>query len=831
MSLDRGHSTHTFGAFFALAATAFATHLHAQAASGEPAPDAAETVVVTGRAGLDDAQKVDLSYAVTRISNESLRMDAPMGVADALQAVPGFWVESSGGEASANIRARGIPQEGFSAVGMQEDGLPIQHDAGLGWLNADQSFRLDETIDRIEVVRGGPASMFASNAPGGVVNFITRRPGNVAQGLLKAESSDFGLLRADGWYGGPVGDWRVGFGGFYRVDDGVRDPGYTANEGGQLRVAIGRDFEGGTIDFNVKRIDDSVIFYTGLPLTNDADGDVTGVPGVDARFGTLSGPDTEHVTLRTANGLFDLDVGRGTDVELTQLTARLTYDLPADWKLQNGLRYRESEASRIGLFPGTPVTAASRMADYNARARALVPGAVGAQLRYMSAPNEIFNVNSQNGNGLVVDGALRQVRTPLDELMNDIRVLKDFTIAGQRHGVALGAYVARVDETFQRYSANGLIDVRDNARLLNVVAVDANGNALGTITENGVTRYGTEFANGSGESTTYALYASDEWQITDAFRIDLGARWETVSTEGSVEQPVTLNLGGPTISDDALISGSGTFVPFDKSFDDWGWTAGFNWQFTPSSGVFARYTSTFRLPSVGSYITNATATPVTQEMEFIEAGYKFSRDRMTFYATAFNTQYDSFDFTEGRFDSTGALVTRTAYTDTKTIGLELEATYAPVEWFDIQLSSTLQDPEYGDFVTQVLQNGQQVTQDFTGNRLVRIPKVSYRVTPAVTFLGDRARVELDYEYYGDRFSEAANQVTLPSYDVVDLNASFGVSKQMTFYLHAENLLNEIGLTEGNPRAGQFVSGELGSPFYVGRPIYGRNYRFSAVWSF
>lgn len=348
----------------ALASLQATQNAHSQ---DSPKAPALETVVVTGRAGLDEVSKVDVSYAVTTITSESLRMDAPLGVADALGSVPGFWVESSGGEASANIRVRGIPQEGFSSVGMEEDGLPVQHDPGLGWLNADQAFRLDDTIERIEVVRGGPASMFSSNAPGGVVNFITRRAGDVADGSIKLESSDYGLRRFDGWYGMPVGDWRVGFGGFYRADDGVRDPGYTANEGGQLRFSIGRTFESGSIDFNVKHIDDSVIFYTGLPLTYGSDGDVTGIPGIDANFGTLSGPDTKHVTLRDANGTFPLDVSRGTDVELTQYTFKFEYELPGNWKLRNGTRYRESESSRIGLFPNTPVTAASRIAQYRRR--------------------------------------------------------------------------------------------------------------------------------------------------------------------------------------------------------------------------------------------------------------------------------------------------------------------------------------------------------------------------------------------------------------------------------------------------------------------------------
>lgn len=808
-----------------------ATSTHAQEAN--VAQGNIDTIVVTGRAGIEDARKVELSYSVTTLNEESLRMDAPLGVADALGSVPGFWVESSGGEASANIRVRGIPQEGFSSVGMEEDGLPVQHDPGLGWLNADQSFRLDDTIERIEVVRGGPASMFSSNAPGGVVNFITKRPGSTPAGSLKLETSDYGLRRIDGWYGMPVGEWRVGFGGFYREDDGIRDPGFTANKGGQARFSIGRDFERGSIDFNVKRIDDNVIFYTGLPLTYDSDGDVVGIPGIDEKFGTLAGPETRRAILRDADGTFPLDIDRGTDIELTQYTLRFEYDLPGEWRLSNGLRYRESESNRIGLFPNTPVTAQSRL-DSLRDSGVLndIPGAVDVQLRYASNPDAIFDVANQNGNGLLTDGSLRQVSVPLDELINDLRVMREFEIGGQQHDIAFGVYVARVDETFQRYSANSLLEVRDRARLLDYVAVDAAGNPVATLTENGITRYGAEFANGTGESTTWALYASDEWQITDQWRIDLGARYEKIEVEGSVERSAGVNLGGETIADDNILTGTGIRDAFDADYDDFGWTVGANWQFHENSGVFARYTSTFRLPSVGTYITNATAQTVIQTMDFLEAGYKYTSNALSLYATVFNTKFDSFGFTDTVFNpQTGTFDQVTEYTDTDTLGIEVEGTVYLSELFDIGFSAMWQDPEFGSLRPTTIVDGVEVESDFTGNRLVRVPEVSFRITPAVNVLNDKLRVELDYQYFGKRYADAANSVELPKYDVLNANARFSLTDHITFYVRGENLLNEVGLTEGNPRAGQFQSGEADSPFFVARPIFGRNYRVSMLWEF
>jgi outer membrane receptor protein involved in Fe transport len=165
-----------------------------------------EEVVVTGRVGARELTKPELSYAATTVDADRLRFIAPLSTAEAFKSVPGFWVEASGGEASNNVRSRGIPTDGYSSVTIQEDGLTIQHDGGLGWLNADQSFRMDETIARVEAVRGGPSAIFAANSPGGVVNFITRKPADTAEGLVKLQVGDYGMYRTDFYFGSPLGE-------------------------------------------------------------------------------------------------------------------------------------------------------------------------------------------------------------------------------------------------------------------------------------------------------------------------------------------------------------------------------------------------------------------------------------------------------------------------------------------------------------------------------------------------------------------------------------------------------------------------------------------------
>jgi outer membrane receptor protein involved in Fe transport len=154
-----------------------------------------DEIVVTGRAGTDVRTKAETSYSVTNLDETALRLQAPTSVTEALKSVPGFWVEASGGEASGNVRARGVPVDGFGSVQLLEDGIPIQHDPALGYLNGDQVFRLDETVERIEVVRGGPSSVFYPNAPAGAINFIPRKVGDTAEALVKGTIGDDDLYR------------------------------------------------------------------------------------------------------------------------------------------------------------------------------------------------------------------------------------------------------------------------------------------------------------------------------------------------------------------------------------------------------------------------------------------------------------------------------------------------------------------------------------------------------------------------------------------------------------------------------------------------------------
>lgn len=796
-------------------------------AKAETADDAkdANDIIVTGRAGTGERRKSEMSYSVTRIDEQALRMQAPTSVTEALKSVPGFWVEASGGEASGNVRARGVPVDGYGSIQLLEDGIPVQHDPALGYLNADQVFRIDETIERIEVVRGGPASLFYSNAPAGAVNFIPRQVGDHAEGLVKVMLGADSLYRTDFWVGAPVGDWKVALGGFYRSEGGVRDPGFTANRGGQLRATISREWERAKVSLDVKRVDDIVAFYTGIPMRTYADGKIRAVPGFDGHKGTVAGPETERVKMVMGDGsIYDFDNSVGTQVKRTQITGKFEFEPWDGWKIANTTRYNDSWTQRNGVYPNT-LQSASSLLTSQAALLAQAPGATALQFRYVTSPNQVFNTANQNGNGLVIVGGLRGLTLPVKEFMSDTRISRQFEMGGT-HDLTFGYYFANIDEDFSRYSSTALLDVQDNARLLNLVAVDGAGNVLKTFTDNGIYKYGYEWEDARGSQTTHALYLADEWQITPNLRIDGGLRWETMRARGTVGLKKTVSLGTPATS--SISTGSGVYANYDSNFNRATWTLGVDYQFNRHAGLFARYTSANRLPSLGNFVTSPTAKPIVQTMDLGEVGLKYASPLLDIYATGFWTKYNNVGFTNYRFDLNGPAVSEARYADTQTFGLELEGTLRPARWFDLSATATLQDPKYKG-LTYVDATGKSF--DFDGNRLIRIPTMSLRFVPGINLFDGRFRLQGSWEYEGKRYVDTANSVRLPAYATVNLSARFDVSKGLSLYGYVDNLNNSLGLTEGNPRAGELMNGDAGANTFIARPLIGRNFRAALMYRF
>lgn len=102
----------------------------------------------------------------------------------------------------------------------------------------------------------------------------------------------------------------------------------------------------------------------------------------------------------------------------------------------------------------------------------------------------------------MLESGLWNARTHLRTLPDDLRLSKAFdaTAAGQ-HTLTAGVNVQHFEYAQDRLQSTVLTSLRNNPQRLDVLAYDASGNVVGSVTQNGFVRYGNGvtrgFANGS----------------------------------------------------------------------------------------------------------------------------------------------------------------------------------------------------------------------------------------------------------------------------------------------------------------------------------------------
>ena len=384
-----------------------------------------EEVIVTGVGGGNPLTKLESSVAITTKDAEAIAQQGPLNLVDLISVVPGFWAESSGGESGAgNVFIRGLPQDGgFIFMQQLEDGLPVLNEPSVNFLPVDGLAKLDQTVANFEAVRGGSAAVFATGAPGGLINLVTREPGDTPETLLKLQVGDYDHQRLDVVHSGPLSDeWKVLVGGFWRRDDGVRDPGFTANKGYQFRTRLARNIRDGLIWFDYKAIDDSGIFYLPIGVANPNpsggafSGEPQSIPGTDAADFTATSADFRRILLRHPNGVGDRtpDMADGIGADTDQFTAALELELDGGWLVDGKARYSDGDFSFIsGISIGQPVSARSVVDRLVAQAQTLGAGSdpryngargidlrrvAGAVIDYTNS-GASFDIANQNGNG------------------------------------------------------------------------------------------------------------------------------------------------------------------------------------------------------------------------------------------------------------------------------------------------------------------------------------------------------------------------------------------------------------------------------------------------
>ena len=241
----------------------------------------------------------------------------------------------------------------------QIEGSPVYPMATLSFMDNSSMFRLDDTIERTEVVQGGPSVVYSNGQIGATANFILRHGTDTPHGELGLTVGDEGLYRLDGFYGGPVArDWFVSIGGFYRVSDGIRNPQFPADAGGQLTATIYHTFSNGNLLIWARRLRDKNLFITDLPVAVSADGrSISAFPGFNPNTGTFAGNATRDITVEEfpcgtpgcTPGTVSADLANGRGSDLRLLGADLNLEL-GGWSVSDKLGFTAGHMPTNALF-------------------------------------------------------------------------------------------------------------------------------------------------------------------------------------------------------------------------------------------------------------------------------------------------------------------------------------------------------------------------------------------------------------------------------------------------------------------------------------------------
>ena len=761
-----------------------------QAAATDPADDGAQQdgdIIVTAVAR--GQNRLDSSISVSSLGSDAIANTGSRSAAELFRNIPGIRSESSGGEGNANIQSRGIPIStgGAKFLQLQEDGLPILEFGDIAFGNADIFLRTDLNVARVEAVRGGSASTFASNSPGGVINIISRTGEQEGGSLQGTVGADYGEYRLDAVYGGKLSDTlRFNVGGFYRVGEGPRRAGYDGNKGGQIKGNITKTFDGGFFRLNFKYLDDRAIAYLPSPVRV---GGTNGSPNYQALPGLSPNNDTIHsiyftqaVTLDGHNNRETDDIRDGMHPLVKSVGFETQFDVADGWTVSDRFRYADISGRFISPFPAT-VDTAQNLADGI--------GGAGSVVTYANGPNAgkaFANPTSANAIGIVL---FNTRLNSLDNITNDLRLNHKFDLGGGAIDFSVGFYKSRqtidMDWTWSSY----LLDARgDNAALLNV------RNAAGVLqTDNGLVAYGASFFGNCCRRSynldfdTNAPFASLSFN-TGKLTLDGSIRYDAGKVRGFV-------LGdGPVTSFD--VDGNGTISvpetkttieplsatrPLNYSYNYWSYSLGANYRLADDLSIFARYSRGGRAnadryvfggntsPTSGALLTGARPVDFVRQAE---AGLKYQNRGLNLYATGFWARTE-----EQNYEAT----TQRSFANTyRAYGLELEGSYR-VGGLSVAASGTYTS-------AKIVASNDPTT---IGHRPRRQAEFVYRVAPEFTtgmFSIGASAVGTTSSYTQD-----SNQLKLPGFTQVNAFVSVRPIERVQVSVNANNLFNVQGFTE------------------------------------
>ena len=791
-----------------------------------------EQVVVTGNTAAGGLRKIDTSYSVTTATAEQIRQSNPKSTADLLKIAPGLWPESTGGQTGANIEIAGFPGGGdapFNTVQLM--GSPLYGMPTLSFFEQTSIFRLDDTIDRVEILQGGPSVVFADGQIGATENFILKQGTEVPSGSIGVTYGSENLKRVDGFYGFQLApNWYASVGGFYRDSDGVRDPQFAADKGGQLTATLTHDSDSGTMMLYARRLDDKNQFITPIPLIQNGTDNFSAYPGFDPLKDTYNSKYIQHVHLAGyPGGGTNADLANGRGAKMNFFGGNFDYDLGSGWTISDKFLIDAGDVDTNALFSGSnPATLNDEL--YN------TPSSQGGFGLPAGSATATYTGPGGGGavdpNQSVIHQGWWYIHKHLKNINNDFRLSKEIF---EGNTLTAGVYLAHYTMDDKWALGNQMLMTNTpNARPIMVSYNDAGTIKQLTDSQGFLDNGGFNIAQ-HGTATNKAFYLSDSWRV-GPWLFDASARLENQDATNNVCNLTNVDLDGNplTLYNNSVPVCNGTFARTNYDKTHTSWTVGANYELADNMSVYVRANKGVHFADFDNGIRGATTgnTAPVQKIQNLEGGFKYQSDLIYADISIYHKQFNGLSFQPT--DGAGTPVGAPALYGSDSKGINLSGAITPIENLKLMLVANYLDGHYSHnnscFKFTNVVTGVSGCQFINGVQLQRQPKFRYMFTPSyrIPFAWGDVTTFVTYTHVGPHTQDQSGLQQLGTYSTWDFGVIANVQKNWQLRLQGTNVTNELGLTESNSRIfGTAVSGGV----ILARPLEGREINFQVKYLF
>jgi outer membrane receptor protein involved in Fe transport len=794
-----------------------------------------QEIVVTASA--QGVRKLDASYNIVSLSADEIKNANPASVAEIFKLSPGIWPEASGGQTGVNIDVAGFPNGGGDSPYFTTaiNGSPLYGSADLSFMDSSSLLRMDDTVERVEIVQGGPSAIFSSGQAGATANFILKTGSDKTTGSVGLTYGSEGSERVDAFLSGKIIDgWYGSIGGFYRVSDGVRDPQYPSDIGGQLTATLKHDLDGGSVMFWYRNLSDKNQWYADFPYIV-VNGKAEPYPGFNQLNSTYNSKQLQNFQIPCPSGSFcNDDISNGRGAAMNYFGSNLDVKFGDGWSAKNTFLWDGGYIPTNALVNnGNPTSLSAYLATLTLPA-GLAPG----------------GLNSHYANGLPVAGdtsviteQVWQVRKKIMNLTDEFRIAKDLGFGNTLTAGVYGAYYT--DNDAWSLGSNVLMNNVPNASPIIVQGV-AGGNIYNVTSPQGVIANGGYNIEEQGSAINLAAYLSDSWKI-DKWLFDANVRIEHINMHQQTTNLAAKQLGSAfDLWDNSVNLPDGTYSTGSEVNTYPTFSLGANYEFTDSMSAYVRVNDGVFFDNFDAVRCNIqegnNGCPVKPPLNTVrnyEGGFKI-QNRYTYVDAAI---YDK-EFTgilyqpiNSEHQSIGPSAT---YGSTARGGRIVGSVnpfadfdFQPVRDFKITVNAEYERAHYkganGCFFYESI-TGAEVCGSINGVQLARLPNFQIRVTPSdmQTFDWGSVTEYVTYEHIGQHYQDNTGLNPLGTYYDLGAGIVAEYGDNWELRLMGSNLTNQIGLTEGNARFGGNTA-QGGVNF--GRSILGREGNIELKYKF